>query len=151
MYSRQLMELEEYIIKELQNSSEYIRLDYILFKKKRLKSLREGDCIYLGDSMPKLYIVKNTQPYGEVHIYSSSNKLLLEIEPILSYSDIDIKKSKVLIEPRVALIRLDNTIELSIDIFKDIYLYIGNKIFAKASLKIGDSAYILKIKELFNE
>ena len=155
MYSRQLRKLEESVMRSLQKSDEYIRLEYISLKQKRVDSLRVGECIYLGESLPKLYITKDGKRYGELLIYSDNNTLRGTIAPITPSTEVEIAKDRgrVVIEPRVSIVKgvVEDYIELSIDIFRDIYLYIDDRVVARASLKIAKRGYVLKIEEMIDE
>lgn len=153
MYSRQLRKLEESLMRSLQKSDEYIRLEYISLKQKRVDSLRVGECIYLGESLPKLYITKDGKRYGELLIYSDNNTLRGTIVPIPPSAEVEKERGRVVIEPRVSIVKggLEEYIELSIDIFRDIYLYIDDRAVARASLKIAKRGYVLKIEEMIYE
>ncbi len=153
MYSRQLRKLEESVMRSLQKSDEYIRLEYISLKQKRVDSLRVGECIYLGESLPKLYITKDGKRYGELLIYSDNNTLRGTIAPIPLSAEVEKERGRVVIEPRVSIVKggVEEYIELSIDIFRDIYLYIDDRAVARASLKIANRGYVLKIEEMIDE
>ena len=155
MYSLQLKLLEESVMKTLNESGEYIRFESISFKKKRVADISEGDCIYIGESMPKIFVQKEGELYAELFLYADDDCL----KGIVSYmhrgykEERDIKKGRVIIEPRLSpvLFESDDNIKLSVNIFESIYLFIESELFAKASLNKNESGYVLKIEELFYE
>ena len=155
MYSLQLKLLEESVMKSLNDSGEYIRFESISIKKKRVAGIREGDCIYIGESMPKIFIQKERELYAELFLYADDDFLKGGVSylPEGYTEERDIKKGRVIIEPRLspALFESYENIKLSVNSFESIYLFIDNNLFAKASLKRSENGYILKIEEMFDE
>ena len=155
MYSLQLKLLEESVMKSLNDSGEYIRFESISIKKKRVADMSEGDCIYIGESMPKIFIQRDGELYAELFLYADDDFLKGSVSylPEGYTEERDIKKGRVIIEPRLspALFESYENIKLSVNSFESIYLFIDNNLFAKASLKRSENGYILKIEEMFDE
>lgn len=155
MYSWQLKKFEESVMRDIEESKNYLRFENILLKKNNIKNIEAGDCIYLGNSMPKLFLEKNKKIYSELILYSENDYLKGIVSKFSkTYNEKTVfKKSKAIIESRISPLRfeLNESVKLAECIFDTIYLYTSDKLFAKSSLKIGKNGYIFKIEELFDE
>ncbi len=155
MYSWQLKKFEESVMQDIEENKTYIRFENISLKNNKLKDIQRGDCIYIGNDMPKIFLEKNRSIYSELILYSENNYLKGIIAKLSKeYEQKRItKKSRVVIEARVSPLRfeLGDSVKLPLYIFEEVYLYIDGKLFAKSSLNRAKSGYVLKIEELFYE
>ena len=154
MYSSQLLNLNRTILQSLKGNETILIMESISIKKKVLKRLKVGDCIYIGDKFPTFYIQKNNLLIAEANIRFDKQQYIVDtIELPKDYEEyIKIGNKRVIIKPIITIIDYKKEKNISFDwnILERVYLYLNNRVLASAKFGLVNGGYVLKIEEIFN-
>jgi hypothetical protein len=148
----QLHHLNRSRIEGLREGEEYLRLEPLSLKRKRLEELRAGDWIDLGEAPPRLEVARE----GERRFAVEATERGIRIgEPSPEESPEIPERKRVLLEGRLAVLPpekvvLGERISFPWEPTERIYLYAEGRLRAAAALIAYEGGYALEILECFD-
>ena len=157
MYNTQLKVLNFSILKKADEESIIVSLEPMLLKKKSSPSkLKEGDCLDLGSEPPSLEIRRASTLLARASMGRYGRKFALRIGSLEREEEDDMakksKKSRIVRAPLALMnekeLKSGNIVLFDWNIYEGFPLFLGDRLFASASLYFQNGRYILEIEEL---